>query len=51
MLSKVTLWLMCAAILLLMIYLVPTAPTCWLPPNASTRGIYGACWGYWDLWA
>ena len=50
MVPKVTLWLLCAAILLLMIYFVPEPQSCWIPPNAPTRGIYDACWEFWDLW-
>jgi hypothetical protein len=50
MVGKVTLWLLCAVILLLMFYFVPPPESCWLPPNASTRGIYETCWGFWDLW-
>ena len=50
MVAKITLWLLCAAILLLMIYFVPEPQSCWIPPSAPTRGIYGSCWDYWDLW-
>lgn len=48
--TKVTLWLLCAAILLLMVYFVPEPQACFVPPNAPTRGLYDSCWGFWDLW-
>lgn len=29
---------------------VPIGADCWLPVDAPTRGFYGACWGFWDIW-
>lgn len=29
---------------------VPEPESCWIPPNASTRGFYRECWGFWELW-
>lgn len=45
-----TLTLFCAVILLAMFAVVPAPESCWIPPNASTRGVYEKCWGYWELW-
>lgn len=50
-LAVVNLWLLCLAILALLVYIIPKPETCWLPPNASTRGIYESCWTADELWA
>jgi len=48
--TKITVWLLCAVILLLMAYFLPEPQACFVPPNAPTRGLYDSCWGFWDLW-
>lgn len=43
------LWLLCLAILGVLIALIPEPEQCWIPPNAPTRGFYGSCWAYSEI--
>lgn len=47
----VTVWLLCVAILTVMVAVIPEAQTCFIPPNAPTRGFYVKCWQEFQLWA
>jgi hypothetical protein len=47
--TTVNLWLLCAAILAVIVWLVPEPQTCWLPADAPTRGMYADCWTYGQL--
>lgn len=49
--TALNLLLLIAALLLLIVWIVPEPQTCWLPPNAPTRGIYIDCWEVNELWA
>lgn len=40
------LFLLCAAILAVMVAVIPEAQECFIPPNAPTRGFYEACWSF-----
>lgn len=45
----VNLWLLCLAILAVLVAVIPKAQTCYLPPNAPTRGFYEACWTFEEI--
>lgn len=42
--SALSLWLLCAALFLLLAWLIPPASNCWIPNSAPTRGFYEKCW-------
>lgn len=44
------LFLLIITLMLLLVYLIPEPETCFIPPNAPTRGIYAECWTDWELW-
>jgi hypothetical protein len=45
------LWLLCLAILAVMVWVIPEPESdCWLPANAPTRGIYEDCYSFWQIW-
>lgn len=39
-----TVWLLCLAILAVLVAVIPEPRDCFVPPNAPTRGFYGDCW-------
>lgn len=49
MVRALTVWLLCAAILLLLFALIPKPELCWIPPHAPTRGMYAGCWGWFEV--
>lgn len=51
MVAALNLWLFCLAILAVLVWVIPEPRSCWLPPNAPTRGIYAECWQPGELWA
>jgi len=46
-----TLWLLCVALLAVIVWIVPEPEACWIPPNAPTRGFYADCWQPSELWS
>lgn len=49
-LAIANLFLLILALFALLIAVVPVQEeTCWLPPNAPTRGIYAKCWTYEEI--
>ena len=40
-----------AALFALIVLAIPEPETCWIPPNAPTRGFYESCWPESFLWA
>ena len=48
--TTLNLFLLIAALFLLLAWLIPPATDCWIPPNAPTRGFYEACWTSGELW-
>ena len=42
--TSLNMFLLIAALLLLLIWLTPPAADCFIPPNAPTRGFYAECW-------
>jgi hypothetical protein len=45
------LFLLILALFALIVWVVPEAQSCWIPPNAPTRGMYSDCWEASILWA
>lgn len=43
-------WIVLTAAVLAAVPTDATGADCWLPPNAPIRGLYEACWGFWDIW-
>lgn len=48
--TALNLFLFVVALFLLLVWLIPPASNCWLPPNSPTRGFYQSCWGFWEIW-
>jgi len=44
------LFLLIVALFALLLLVIPPAQTCWIPPNAPTRGFYAECWEAGFLW-
>lgn len=42
--TTLNLFLLIAALFLLLAWLIPPASNCWIPNSAETRGFYEACW-------
>ena len=49
--SAANLFLLFAALFALIVLAIPQPETCWIPPNAPTRGFYSECWSESFLWA
>ena len=49
-LAATNLFLLLAALFALIVLAIPQAETCWIPPNAPTRGFYAQCWTLEELY-
>ena len=50
-LAATNLFLLFAALFALIVLAIPEPETCFIPPNAPTRGFYESCWSESFLWA
>jgi len=45
----VNLFLLIVALFAVIAWVIPPAQSCWIPPNAPTRGMYSACWSLFEV--